>query len=386
MRERGFGRISAAALALALGAAPSANAQTPEQALSGSWDAICAGAAPASQLAARCSEIFAGGAGSRDIAAEGNFLDELPGQGRSSTREGGQREQEQRTQINAHVSLWASADGGRLTRKQGPNEGAFHGDTNSISVGVDWMPDPHWVLGVALSHNEEKLDFQDSRGNAKGRYTGGLGYLSWNPGDTLSLNGYVGTLEGSNDLLRAIDYTLPDGTHVAATALADPDSRRTLAGLGADWTVPQGKWGWNFGAGVDYMRTQLDAYQESGGNGLAIAVPQRVIVTRRGRLDATLTRTVSTSWGVWQPQFKLGLRHEFANPARALTVRFIEDAGATPVVFDTEDPDANWGEWALGSAFVFTHGHSGFIQYRQRFGHAFLQERVLALGWRIELK
>jgi outer membrane autotransporter protein len=382
MLRRGSGAVFAA---LALAAGP-AVAQTPEQALSNSWNAICAGAAPASDLASRCSEIFAGGPGSRDIAAEGNFLDELPGQGRSSTREGGQREQEQRTQLNAKVSLWASADGGRLTRKMGPNEGGFRGDTDSISAGFDWMPDPHWVLGAALSHNQEKLDFQDSRGSAKGRYTGGLAYLAWNPTDNLSLNGYVGRLAGSNDLLRAIDYTLPDGTHVVATAIADPDSQRTLAGVGIDWTVPRGAWGWAFGAGADTMRTQLDAYRESGGSGLAIAVPQRVIVTRRGRLDATLTRTVSTNWGVWQPQFKLGLRHEFANPARTLTVRFVEDATGTPVAFDTEDPDANWGEWALGSAFVFTHGHSGFVQYRQRFGHAFLQERVLAIGWRIELK
>ena len=33
----------------------------------------------------------------------------------------------------------------------------------------------------------------------------------------------------------------------------------------------------------------------------------------------------------------------------------------------------------LGAVFVFTGGHSGFIEYRQRLGHDFLQERLLAL-------
>jgi outer membrane autotransporter protein len=107
---------------------------------------------------------------------------------------------------------------------------------------------------------------------------------------------------------------------------------------------------------------------------------------RRGRVDAAVLYNMSTSWGVWQPQLKVGLRHEFANPARALTVRFADDPNDTPIVFNTEDPDTGWGEWSIGSVFVFTHGHSGFLQYRQRFGHEFLQERVLALGWRIELK
>jgi outer membrane autotransporter protein len=115
-------------------------------------------------------------------------------------------------------------------------------------------------------------------------------------------------------------------------------------------------------------------------------VPTRRIVSQRGRLDATLSRTVSQKWGIWQPQLRLGWRHEFENPGRALRVTLAGDASDTPIVFNTQDPDSGWGEWALGSVFVFTHGHSGFVQYRQRFGHEFLQERVLALGWRVELK
>jgi outer membrane autotransporter protein len=361
-------------------------AQTPEDALTSAWDELCPGAAPGSELALRCAEIFGGGAGSRPAAAVGNFLDELPGQGRASTREGGNRENEQRQQISAHWSLFLSADLGRLERKQGPNEAGFHGDTGSITAGVDWAPNPQWVLGLALSHSEEELDFDLSDGSARGTYNGALGYASWMPSETLSINGYYGQLDGSNRLRRAIDYTLLSGTHVQALATATPDSRRRLSGLGLDWSLPQGAWQWQLGAGLDWMETRLDAYAETGGEGLALSVPTRKIITRRGRLDATLGRVVSTSWGVWQPQLRLGLRHEFANPARVLSVSFLGDSNGTPIRFDTEDPDSNWGEWALGSVFVFTHGHSGFVQYSQRFGHEFLQERIFALGWRIELQ
>ena len=44
-------------------------------------------------------------------------------------------------------------------------------------------------LGVALSHNEEQLDFDASAGEARGQYTGGLAYLSWNPSAAIALNG-----------------------------------------------------------------------------------------------------------------------------------------------------------------------------------------------------
>jgi outer membrane autotransporter protein len=289
-------------------------------------------------------------------------------------------------ELTAKLALFASADTGRLDRDPSAHEAAFEGHTDSITIGMDWAFHPQWLLGVALSHDQERLDFDESSGSARGRYTGGIGYLSWNASDALGLNAYVGRLQGSSELRRAIDYTLLSGTSVSTIARADPDSTRTIGGLGLDWSTARGAWGWQLGAGVDYTKTELDPYTETGGEGLALSVPGRAIVTRRGRVDATVLRNVSTGWGIWQPQFKVGLRHEFANPSRALGVRFATDPGGTPIVFETEDPDSDWGEWALGSVFVFTHGHSGFLQYRQRFGHAFLQERVLAIGWRVELK
>jgi outer membrane autotransporter protein len=372
-------------LCLLLGLSAPVLAQTPEAALASQFVTLCAGAAPGSALAARCSEIFAGGAGSRDAAANGIFLEEIPGQGRSSTRDGAADAARVREKISEHVSLFASVVAGRLDRRDSPNEAAFSGDTHSATVGIDWAPTAKWVVGAALNHSREVLDYDASDGSSAGRYLGLIGYASWQWRPGVALDAYAGRLQGHNDLRRAIDYTLPSGTHISSIASASPDSTRTLSGIGATRTLAQGPWQWQFGAGADWMKTRLENYVETGGAGLALAVPTREILTRRGRLDVTLGRNVSTGWGVWQPQLRVGLRHEFENPARALSVRFAADANGTPVTFNTEDPDSNWGEAALGSVFVFTHGHSGFVEYRQRFGHAFLQERVLALGWRMEL-
>ena len=373
-------------LCLMLGLGLPVFAQTPEQALANQWVTLCAGAVPGSPLASRCSEIFAGGAGSRSAAANGSFLDEIPGQGRSSTRDGAADGARVRESISEHLSLFASIDAGRLDRRDSPNEAAFSGDTHSATAGIDWAPTARWVIGAALNHSREKLDYDASGGSSAGRYLGLIGYASWQWRPNLAMDAYAGRLDGHNELRRAIDYTLLSGTHVSSVASASPDSIRKLSGIGLTWTVPQGPWQWQFGAGGDWMKTRLENYVETGGAGLALAVPTREIVTRRGRIDATLGRNVSTHWGVWQPQLRVGLRHEFANPARALSVRFAGDANGTPVTFNTEDPDSNWGEAALGSVFVFTHGHSAFLEYRQRFGHAFLQERVLAVGWRVELR
>ncbi len=367
------------------GAMGAARAQSPDDALANSWVALCAGAAPGGDLATRCAEIFAGGPGSQDIAASGNFLGEIPGQGRVATRDGSPADDQQRTALGAGWSVFLSADAGRLKRRDGTNEASFDGDTGAVSAGVDWSPGTDWRLGLLLNHTRDSLDFLASDGSTRTRYTGLMALGGWNLSDQVSLDGYAGRLQGDYTLRRAIQYTLPSSVTVSSQASASPEADRTLAGLGLTWSLPRGAWDVQLAAGLDWQRTDIDAYAETGGAGLAIGVPARRITSQRGRLDATLARNVSTGWGVWQPMARLGWRHEFANPSRPVAVRFLGDTGGTPVTFETDDPDSGWGELGLGAVFVFTGGHSAFIEYRQRVGHDFLDERLLSVGWRIEL-
>jgi outer membrane autotransporter protein len=372
-----------ALLILAAFAAPPAAAQSPDAALSAQWNAICAGAS--GQLSLRCAEIFAGGPGARDIAATGNALDEIPGQGRAATRDGAPDDASVVSELAAGWSLFASADSGRLKRRDGTNEAPFDGDTGSLSAGIDWMPAAGWQLGLVLNHARDELDFLDTDGEMSTRFTGLMLVAGWLPHDAWSLDGYAGRLDGDYDVRRSIEYSLASGIHIDAVANASMEATRDLAGAGVTFMPATGAWQWQFGAGVDWQSTTIDPYREDGGNGFAISVPGREVVSRRGRVDVALSRTLSTGWGVWQPTATLGGRHEFANPSRPVRVTFLQDANATPVVFETDDADTTWGEMGLGAVFVFAGGHSAFVEYRQRFGHDFLQERILSLGWRMEL-
>jgi outer membrane autotransporter protein len=369
---------------LAAFAAP-ARAQSPDEALAAQWDTVCAGAAPGSALASRCAEIFAGGPASRERAAAGNFLGEIPGQGRAATRDGAPDDGELRTELGAGWSAFASADLGWLKRRDGTNEAPFDGDTGALLAGVDWAPSARWRLGLVANHARDELDFLRSDGSLRTRFTGVMALAGWNASDSVSLDAYAGSLRGDYRVRRAIRYALASGVGVDAVANASADATRHLAGAGLTWAIPAGAWEWQLGAGLDWQRTEIDPYAETGGAGLALFVPGRAVTSRRGRLDAALSRSVSAPWGVWQPLLRLGWRHEYANPARPLAVTFLEDGNATPVRFETDDADATWGEAGAGVVFVFTGGHSGFLELRQRFGHDFLQERVLALGWRVEL-
>lgn len=376
--------VTCVVLALA-GWVETAGAQSPDTALAGSWDAVCAGALPGSGLASRCAEIFAGGTGARDRAAAGNFLGEIPGQGRAATRDGAPDDDALRSELGAGWAVFASADAGTLRRRDGVNESPFDGDTGSISAGVDWAPSAAWQLGLLASHGRDDLDFLLSDGSLRTRFTGLMAVAGWSLSDQLSLDGYAGRLQGDYDVRRAVRYSLASGVAVAGVARADIDAERTLAGIGLTWSIPREAWEWQLGAGLDWQRTDLDPYSESGGAGLAVAVPGRAVTSRRGRVDVAVARNFSQAWGVWQPMLRLGWRREYANPSRPVAVTFLDDGAATPVRFDTDDADTAWGEAGLGAVFIFTGGHSAFIELRQRFGHDFLQERLLSVGWRMEL-
>src|SRR5688572_18049401 len=126
-------------LSTLLAIAPSAHAQlAPDDALAAALPTVCAGAAAGSSLATRCTEVAAAGPGAADAAAAGNFLGEIPGQGRAATRDGAPDDTLLATDLAAGVSLFFGTDVGRQKRRGGANEAPFDGDTGTLTAGVDW--------------------------------------------------------------------------------------------------------------------------------------------------------------------------------------------------------------------------------------------------------
>jgi uncharacterized protein YhjY with autotransporter beta-barrel domain len=408
---------------LALAATPAA-AQTPTEALAEAWSTVCATASVSGgMLLVRCTETATSSSPAADfIAAQGQRLEEIPGQARAATREGGATQGPGlQVRVGPAVSmfgtdpaataltlnyaaegdaddgglaspwgLFASLEGGRLDREDGSNEAGFDARTLHFTVGAERRIGARGNLGAAFNLDREALDFRDSDGSADADYRGLIAFGSLNVGQAWVIDAYAGRFSGDSELRRRIQYTLPvvgGGTYVIdEIATADPGSTRRIFGGGVDWAWSRGAWHGDVAVGADLTRTTIEAYEEDGGGGLALEVPGRTIETRRGRIDARFGRTVSRDWGVWQPSVRLGWRREFGNPRRRVTVQLADDALDNLITFDTEDPDRGWGELAIGSVFTLTRGHSGFIEYRQRFAHEFLQERIFALGWRMELQ
>ncbi len=363
-------------------------AQSGSDGLTGSFDDICASAVAGTPLFDRCQEIQnSPNLGAFGLSAAGQRLEELPAQGRAGTRN------QQQTDIISEDfangwSLFLSADLGRLDRSISANEAAFDGNANRFTAGLNYQASPKWLLGLALNHQRENLNFKQSDSRNRSTMNGALLTANFAPADNFNFDAYYGQFNGSADNLRNIAYSFEKEPGVVLTidaqALASPDVKRDIAGIGGAWLWNKNAWSGDISLAYDHSKTRLDAYNETGGIGFALEVPKRSIQSKTGALAFTVSRTISTNWGVLVPSARLGFRKEFDNPQRQLSVQFVQDTTNTNISFVTADPDTQWGEVGIGVSLVMKKGHQAFFQYRQRFAHSFLQERTVALGWRME--
>jgi uncharacterized protein YhjY with autotransporter beta-barrel domain len=362
---------------------PVAFATSGTDALTAQFDAVCAGAAPGSALAARCAVVQSSpDPNARAQAADFNDLEEIPGAGRGAAHDQWPSRDEVRSLLTPKLAVFASVDHSHSFRSNDSIEAAFDTSSTTLTVGLDWHPADRWQLGLTLNHAHENQDFRGSMGRTDTNTTGAIAVASFDVNDRFAVNGYAGRTQGSQDIRRVVNFI--DGSAPVAET-ASPDLARTLGGVALDASIPHGSLEWRGSLGLDAARTSIDGYAERGGSGFELIVPRRTIQTERGRIDAALAGTFSESWGIWQPEVRVGLLHEFDNDARVVDVRFVQDSNGTVVSFDTGAPDRDWAQATLSSTFTLPHGNSGFVTIGREFGHSTSTAATYAIGWRIEL-
>ncbi len=362
---------------------PAVQAQSGTAALAIRFDTVCAGAASGSALAARCAVVQTSpNPNARAQAADFNDLEEIPGAGRGAAKDQWPSREEVSTLLTPKLAVFASVDHARSFRRSDVIEAAFDADSTTLTVGIDWHPATRWQLGLTLNHAHENQDFRGSLGRTQANTTGAIAVASYDVNDRFAVNGYAGRTQGSQDIRRVVAFI--DGSAPVAET-ATPNLARTLGGLALDASFPHGSLEWRGSLGLDAARTSIDGYAEQGGSGFELMVPQRTIQTERGRIDAALAGTFSESWGVWQPELRVGLLHEFDNSARVVGVRFVQDTRGTVVSFDTGAPDRDWAQATFSSTFTLAHGNSGFVSIGREFGHSTSTTTTYAIGWRMEL-
>jgi outer membrane autotransporter protein len=136
---------------------------------------------------------------------------------------------------------------------------------------------------------------------------------------------------------------------------------------------------------VDYIDTQIDALDETGGQGWALHVDNQEFNSLTTAVGAQTSYAFSFPWGVLIPTARAEWVHEFSNDSRTVTAHFIQDPTQTKFNILTDSPDRDFVTLGAGMSAQFEHGISAFVNYETVVGHKYIEAHSFSTGVRFEL-
>jgi outer membrane lipase/esterase len=272
-------------------------------------------------------------------------------------------------------------------------EAGFDFDEVGLTAGLDYRLIDNLILGTAFSYGSAEADFDSSGGDLDiDRFIGSI-YGLYHIGERIYLHGLASVGGQLYDMRRNIIYTSPGltpGTSVPVnqTAESETDGMEYTLGLGAGYDYPMG--GFTIGPFVrlDYVKTELDRFQESipntrPGFGMALAFESQDVESFTTALGVQVAYPISTTWGVVLPQLRFEWGHEFLNDSRTIEGRFVNDPARTTFGITTEEPDRDFFNLGAGLSAVFARGRSAFLYYETVLGLKDITAHNIVAGLRL---
>lgn len=258
------------------------------------------------------------------------------------------------------------------------NQTGFNFNTYGVTAGSDYRFTENLVAGIALGFASTNNDFGANSGNMDSRDLSVSTYGSYYLPKDFFLD-WIGTYVNNHyDIKHNIVFT--------------GFNSQTQAGVGGDQLALALNAGKDFHHGGlvftpyargEYIKTHIDAYQENGGSGLAMAFDHQVMRYLTGVLAGRVSDAISTSWGIVSPSAHAEWVHQFENNSRLIGGHFVGDPSSTFNV-RTDSPDRNYFNVGFGVVLTLPRGISAFFNYETMLARNHVSNTLMQLGGRIE--
>lgn len=263
-------------------------------------------------------------------------------------------------------------------RNQTGNEAGYDFNAKGLMLGLGYRLSNSLNLGAVLDWTAYDLDYLRNGGDLESDLLNFTGFLAWYSGN-FGLDLQMGYTQGDSDAQRR--FTFP------VVAFADSrydSSQRDLSGQ-FDWTWQSGAWTLQPFLRLDYLRSEIDGYTETGDSLWLTAVEKQAherINTSAG-LDTRYTLTYA--WGVMVPSVKLSLVNQanLHNSPVAFQLVQAADFGFGGFELRTDSPDSLFYQWDVSTAFVLAGGWSSFlgVQVLSGYDHASAYQVSGGVNW-----
>ncbi len=284
-------------------------------------------------------------------------------------------------------NIFASGSYESLDRNVTPFEDGYDSSVVGGALGFDYQFNDKVVAGVVAGYRKQDADFKGG-GDFKMKAFEPSIYVSVLPSSKTFLQFVAGYGGQNSDVNRAVHFEVVDsGASVDGTAASAGDAKAYSASAQFGFDQPAGRFTYGPRLGVNYGRTKIDPYFETGGTGLELSIDGRTVKSLQAVAAFYGSWAISTKHAVVLPQFNVGYVHEFENDPSVVTAQFSEDIRPTPTTFTflTNTPDADFMNVEAGVAAVFAKGIQFFVNLRTLVGNKNFDNRGGTIGIRFEL-
>lgn len=289
------------------------------------------------------------------------------------------------TTTDGLVSPWGFFINGviqRGSRDPSQLESGFDFNTHAITLGVDYRFSDKLAAGAAIGSSKFTSDYS-AGGSLDTRALTFTGYASYYYSDTGYVDSRLSYGNASFDQTRDINIRL--GT-VAENRIAagSTDAGQLTAAFATGRHFQIDRFSVTPNVSLRYTRTNIDGFTETGADRFGLVFADQTIdaLTFTGGVSAS--RPISTSRGVFTPQFDLNLHHEFKNNGMAIEAQLIGQRPDEIFFLRGDSPDRDYASAGLGMVWVGAQGRQAYITWRTLFGLERTERNSINVGARFE--
>ena len=258
-------------------------------------------------------------------------------------------------------------------------ESGYESDSYGATVGVDYRLRTDLHVGGAFDVVTHEVDYDDKGGELNSDVYSLTGYVSWFT-NALGVDVQLGYATGSIDTRRNI--TIPDDQVVDG----DTDSEQWNLSTRVQWTLARDAWTLTPFMRLDFITTEIDAYEERGNSAWLMGVGKQEMDQLSTTLGLEGTYALSYSWGVWVPGFNLGMISESNSDYTPVEFSLLGDSSTNgDFSLQPESEDSLFYEAELNSVLIFTGGLSTFASIKTVAGYENISAYQLNFGFNYEM-
>ncbi|VAW46701.1 internalin, putative [hydrothermal vent metagenome] len=287
--------------------------------------------------------------------------------------------------INDFVSPWGFFVNGSISmgeRDATGQELGFDFDTFGLTAGVDYRFSSTKVAGLALGYANFDSEIE---GEAEMKSTGFTltGYGSFYIKDNFYVDARISYGNPDFEQKRRINFAV-DEIVIDRVAIGKTDSDQYSVAMSAGYHFNKNSWNITPNASLRYVRTTIDAFQESGAGGFNFAFGEQEVKSMVWSIGTSVSKAISLKNGVISPQFDINLSRETENDGGLLEARFIAAPDDEIFWIGTDEPDRTYGSAGVGLVFIAANGKQAYINYRSIFGLEGFTRGTINVGARFE--